>query len=323
VKKILKVIASVVVVLLVVGLGGFLWAKSKAASILGRTIVVHEVDFPVPFPLDSAEVAAEGLAPEQAAAAALERAVERGRHMVESRYVCVECHGKDFGGGVMVNDPMIGRLLGPNITAGPGGRTAAYTPSDWDRIVRHGVRPDGHPAAMPAEDFQRMADRELSDIIAYIRSKPAVDATVPPVSLGPLGTVLLATAALPLSVDIIGVHDAPHMALPPVTEASADFGRHLAAVCTGCHKADLSGGKIPGGDPSWAPAANLTPHADGMQEWTKEQFSRTMREGVRRDGTPVLAPMDMVSGYTRQMTDTELEALWLFLRSLPAVAGSS
>jgi hypothetical protein len=43
-----------------------------------------------------------------------------------------------------------------------------------------------------------------------------------------------------------------------------------------------------------------------------------MREGRRLDGSALRPPMDMVTGYTRKMTDTEMEALWMYLRSLPA-----
>jgi mono/diheme cytochrome c family protein len=318
--KALKIVASIVVILVLLGTGGYAWAKGKSAAVLGRTIPSHTADFPVPFPLDSAEIAAGSLTPEAAAAVALERAVERGRHLVESRYSCTECHGQDFGGGVMVDDPMLGRLLGPNITAGRGGKTATYAPADWDRIVRHGIKPDGKPAAMPSGDFQAMSDRELSDVIAYIRSMPAVDAEVPPPSLGPLGTVLVATGKLPLSADLIPDHRGSHAVLPPPEEATVEFGRHLAAVCTGCHGPNLAGGKVPGGDPSWPPAANLTPVPGGLGAWSYDQFVEAMRAGRRPDGTGLQPPMNMVTSYTAKMSDTEMEALWLYLRSLPAMA---
>lgn len=322
-KQVLKIVVSFVLVVVLLGTGGFVWAKEKSAAVFGRTIETHTSDFPVPFPLDSAEIAAGTLTPEEAATRALEAAVERGRHLVESRYSCTECHGQDFGGGVMVDDPLLGRLLGPNITAGRGGKTAQYTPADWDRIVRHGIRPDGKPAAMPSQDFAGMADRELSDIVAYIRSRPTVDAVVPPVALGPLGTVLVATGKLPLSADLIRDHASRHALVPPPAEATVEFGRHLAAVCAGCHQGDFTGGKVPGGDPSWPPAANLTPAADGLGGWSYEQFVGALREGRRLDGSALRAPMDMVAGYTRKMTDTELEALWMYLRSLPATPTGS
>ncbi len=319
-KLVLKIVASLGLVVLLLGTAGYAWAKGKSSAILDRIIETHTADFPVPFPLDSVEIAEAALTPERAGAVALERALERGRHLVESRYSCTECHGTDFGGGTMVDDALIGRLLGPNITSGEGGKTAAYTVADWDRIVRHGIRPDGKPAAMPSGDFQGMSDRELSDVIAYIRSLPPVDAEVPPVSLGPLGTVLVATGKIPLSADIIGDHTGRHPALPPAAAATVEFGRHLANTCTGCHGQNFTGGKVPGGDPSWPAAANLTPLADGLGGWSYEQFATAMREATRPDGTGLLAPMSGVTAYTGRMTETEMEALWMYLRSLPPTA---
>ncbi|HKJ02545.1 MAG TPA: cytochrome c, partial [Longimicrobiales bacterium] len=231
-KTVLKLVAGLFVILVVVAGGVFGWAAMKDKALLARTIETHTADFPIPFPLTAAEVAqveqadgngnGAGHATANLDSVALARAVERGDHLVHARYGCVECHGQNFGGGVMVDDPMIGKLLGPNITAGAGGRTANFTASDWDRIVRHGVRSDGHPAVMPSTDFQKMSDQELSDIVAYIRSRPTVDNTVRAPSLGPLGTVLVALGQLPLSADMIPDHEAAHLVAPPAPEATAE-----------------------------------------------------------------------------------------------------
>lgn len=319
-KRALKVAGSLVGVLVVVVAAVYAWVSFAANRAYARTVAVHEVDFPVPFPLDSAEMAALGAEAGSADSVAMARAVERGRHLVDARYGCRACHGEDFGGGVMIDAPPIGRLLGPNLTGGTGGVTAAYGPPDWDRIVRHGIGADGTPTAMPAEDFQRMSDRELSDIVAFLGTVPPVDNEVPPVSLGPIGKLLIATGAIGPAYDRIAEHQAPHAPHPPAAEASVAFGRHLAAVCTGCHREDLSGGPIAGGDPSWVPAANLTPHADGLERWTLADFTAALRDGVRPDGSRIRAPMDELTAYGQRMTDVELEALWTYLRSLPAMA---
>jgi len=211
----------------------------------------------------------------------------------------------------------MGRLLGPNITTGQGGKTASYTTADWDRIVRHGVKPGGLPAAMPSEDFQLMSDQELSDIIAYIRTVPPVDNEVEPVSLGPVGTVLMATGGLPLSADVIGNHDKPHALRPPSEGATPEFGRHLAGVCTGCHRGTFEGGPIPVGPPDWPPASNLTTHADGLEGWTFEQFDAVLRTGKRPDGTEVKMPMSLVVPYGQKMKEVEVRAIWEYVQSLP------
>lgn len=317
-KTALKIVVAIALLLVLLAAGGFTWAKGKSASLLARTIDTHAVDFPVPFPLDSAEAVELALTPEEADALALERAVDRGRHLVQARYGCADCHGTDFGGGVMVDDRAIGTLLGPNITAGTGGLTAEYRPGDWDRIVRHGVKPDGTPSAMPSQDFQRMSDQELSDIVSYIRSLPPVDASVEPVTLGPLGTVLVATGQIPLAADLIDQHDGTHLVLPPEARPDAEFGEHLAGVCMGCHKENLSGGPVSGGEPGWPPASNLTPHPDGLADWTYEDFITALREARRPDGTELREPMSLVAPFAREMTETELRAIWEYLRSAPA-----
>ena len=319
-KRILKVFGAALLLLAVCGGGLLLWASAGSARALSRTVDTHHVAFPIPLPIPAEEVERLGLSEAEAEDLARERALERGRHLVSARYACAECHGEDFGGGVMVDAPIMGRLLGPNLTTGAGSRTMAYTAADWDRMVRHGVRPDGRPTGMPSEDFQLMSDQELSDIVTYIRSLPPVDNVVPPVTLGPLGKVLVATGRLHLSADRIATHDQPHSAAPPVSEVSVEYGRHLTGVCTGCHGGDLAGGPIAGGDPNWAPARNLTPHATGLADWTYPQFVTAMRDGMRPDGTPLLPPMTSVVPYAQRMTDVEMEAIWVYLRSVPAVA---
>jgi mono/diheme cytochrome c family protein len=319
-KKLLRAAGILVAVLLLAVGALYAWATAASGKLLARTVDTHSIDFPVPFPLSDDEVAELGLDEGGARRVALERAIERGRHLVSSRYACAECHGEDFSGGVMVDAPIMGRLLGPNLTLGAGSRTVGYTPADWDRIVRHGVRPDGRPAAMPSEDFQLMSDEELSDIVAYLQAQPPVDNEVPPVTLGPLGRVLVAAGQIPLSADLIGAHDAEHPLLPPPAEVSIEFGRHVSGVCTGCHGADMAGGPVAGGDPSWPPARNLTPDPSGLAGWSFEEFVTAMRESRRPDGSELRFPMSSVAPFAQNMTDVELEAMWHYLQSIPPVA---
>jgi cytochrome c553 len=320
VKKFLKILGVIVAVLIVVIAGAYVWASVAASRARAQTFAVHTYDLPVPFPITEAD--APGTSEADRQKLATERAVERGRHLVNARYVCIECHGKNFGGGTMIDAFPIGTLLGPNITTGNGSRTLDYKAADWDRIVRHGVLPNGQPAVMPSEDFKSMSDQELSDVIAYIRSQPPVDNTVPAPSFGPLGKVLIATGQMTFSASIITTHQGTHPRVPPAAEANAEFGQHLAAICTGCHRQSLAGGPIVGGDPSWVAARNLTPHAEGLATMTYEQFARAMREGIRPDGTPLLPPMTLVVPYAKQMTETEMQAIWAYLRSVPALPTS-
>jgi len=318
-KTLLKIGAIALASLILLAGGGYTWVTVASNRVLDRVIETHSVDFPIPFPLGATQASESGLDETQAAARALDQALERGRHLVESRYGCAECHGRDFGGGVMVDDAAIGRILGPNLTRGTGGVTSDYSAADWDRIVRHGVKRDGRPSIMPSEDSRLMSDQELSDVVAYISSQPPVDNVVPPVRLGPVGRFLVATGGIPLSASTMASHTDAHSVLPPAAEASAEFGRHLAGTCTGCHGQDLTGGKVPGGDPSWVPASNLTPHPDGLAGWSYDDFVTAMREGRLPDGRDVQVPMTLILPYAQRMTDVEMQALWKYLVSVPAV----
>lgn len=327
-KKIAVGVGALVGVVVLAAGGGYVWASSSAASKLEATYDIHRADFPIPFPLTDAEV--DSLRSERVAAGvrgdplagldldsiANERAVARGQHLTAATYGCKECHGDDFSGGVMVDDPAIGRLLGPNLTTGAGSRTLTYTAADWDRIVRHGVKPNGAGTPMPSQDFFAMSDRELSDIVAYIRSLPPVDNEVPPVSLGPVGKMLVATGQFQFSADIHPTkHDITHATFPPPALPNAEFGKHLAQTCAGCHNTSFTGGKIIGGPPDWPPAANLTPA--GLVDWTYEDFHRALTEGVSKDGRALLEPMASAPKFAKNMTDVELQALWAYFSSLP------
>ena len=260
------------------GLGGvvlsagvvFTVAEVKASSRLAQKFETHRIDLPLPSGSD-------------------QEAVRRGEHLVQARYACNACHGKDFGGGVMIEDPAIGSIRGPNLTRGKGGKTIEYTMADWDRIVRHGVLPNGSPAVMPSEDYFKMSDQELSDVVAYIQSLPPVNSEVPGVSFGPVGTFLVAFKKFPISAELQHKPNGPHSGAPPETQDNAEFGAHLAAVCTGCHRPNLAGGKLPFGPPDWPAASNLT--QKGLAGWTYEDFERAITLGLSKDGRKLKAPM--------------------------------
>ncbi len=342
-KKVLKWAGVALAALVVVIAGAFGWAHMKANARNQMAVDVVGKEVPVPWPLSEAEIATlrDTLAKERAGAAgegeparddevaadplagvdltaiAKERALVRGKHLIESRVGCVDCHKADFGGGIIFDNAPMGRWVAPNLTTGKGSVTKEYTASDWDRILRHGVRKNGTAATMPAIDFAYLSDREVSDLITYIRSQPPVDRENPPSTMGPIFKVLMATGGFPMSAELID-HDRERAALPPTAEVNAEFGKHLASVCVGCHGMQLSGGPIPGADPAWPPATNLTPHETGLKGWVEADFVKAIREGKRPDGSDLnpIMPWRALSN----MTDTEVKAIFAYLTTLPPIA---
>jgi len=66
-------------------------------------------------------------------------------------------------------------------------------------------------------------------------------------------------------------------------------------------------------------AANLTPDAEtGLGDWTEQNFIEAMRTGRHQGrGRPILPPMPWV--VVAQHTDTELKAIWAYLRRVPPI----
>jgi cytochrome c553 len=107
----------------------------------------------------------------------------------------------------------------------------------------------------------------------------------------------------------------PAVVTPGIT---VEYGRYVAEGCTGCHGPNFSGGKIAVGPPDWPPAANLTPHADGqVAKWSEADFIQTIRTGKRPDGRELNAAMPRAFA---KLDDTELKAMWTYLKTLPPVA---
>lgn len=269
---------------------GALWIRS--AQLLGARYAVETP--PLVIPSDSVAVA-------------------RGEHLAHAALSCTLCHGQDLGGAVYMDAGAIGIVAGPNLTSGAGGIGASREDIDLIRALRFGVRQDSTSLLMmPSEVFVHLTDEDLAAVIAYVRHAPPVDRIVPRSRFGLAGRALLALGQLNLLV----ASKTPR--LTPVASVSRTpgpaYGRYLADIsgCHGCHGFGLSGGKV-AGPPGLPPASNLTPGA--IPNWQESDFVRVMRDGRRRDNSPVNEFMPWKT--FRGMTDDELHALWLYLQSVP------
>lgn len=312
-RRVLFVVLGLVVLVLAAVGGLIAWSGGEAQARIDRRWEVSGKEFPIPFALTASEREAvlAALPPEAPPpdfdAVAKERAARRGKVLMETRLGCVECHGANLQGKLVADAMPVWKWVAPNITA--GGMTAGYTAADWDRILRHGVRRDGSSALMPAEDYAGLADREVSDIATYVSTVAASDVKQPPTEIGPLGKILLATGKMPISAEDID-HARVQPVLPPRPGINLEFGQHIAQVCVGCHRADYSGGPIRQGPPEWPAASNLTK----LKDWKKNDFFKSMREGVRPDGTSIDPVMPWAA--MGHMSDVELEAMFVYFQSL-------
>ena len=122
-QRTLKIAGVFFLIVVLAGAGFYGWASITATRVLARSFAPHAIDFLIPFLLDDEDLRQMGLTTDEGDLVATQLAFERGQHLVEARYGCLECHGGDLSGGVMMDDPLLGRMLGPNLTGGRGTRT--------------------------------------------------------------------------------------------------------------------------------------------------------------------------------------------------------
>jgi mono/diheme cytochrome c family protein len=254
--------------------------------------------------------------PEQITVPITESAVVRGRHIAAIHF-CGSCHGEDLSGGFLLNDPKVAVVPAPNLTAGAGGVGAENRTEDWVLAIRHGIGHDGRGLmGMPSSVWYQLSDDDLGDLIAYLKTIPPVDNKLPPRSIGPMFRLMLALGQAPASEAMKIPHDAPRPESPP-PGVSVAYGEYLAQSCMACHGANLNGGIARDFDGNLVVALNLTPGGE-VGGWSQEDFITTLRTGVNPAGHELNKLMPWP--YLGQMTDEELEAVWLYLQSLPALS---
>lgn len=281
-------------------LGGIVWLPTELR--LGRTwpVPAHELDVP-----------------------RTREAIERGRHVAEAITLCGHCHGADLGGAVVADLPGLGRLWASNLTPGRSGPAPSST-SEWVAAVRHGVDSEGRTlVAMPSEHLRSLSDADLGAVVAYLEQVPPVDRDIPARRIGLLARLsfLLGRGTDVLSAERTAARPAPAPA--PPAAATPEYGAYLARVglCHLCHHEDLSGGLHPLALPEEPVPADLRP-GGLLEAWSRDDFGLALRAGVTPDGR-TLDPAWMPWPRYAQLTDLELDALWSFLRTLPAPANGS
>lgn len=231
---------------------------------------------------------------------------------------CEACHGEDLQGLVYLDNPAVGQVITPNLTAGQGGIGGERSDLDLVRAIRHGLGPDGKPLLfMPSTEFYYLSEKDLAQVLAYIRSRPPAANLPAPSQLSITGFMVM---NLTREITFLPAELIPHDQEPPPAPApgrTAAYGQYLALSCPVCHGPGMSGGEIPGLPPEWPAAGNLTAgRGSRLDSWGEEGFIDLIRDGQKhgRGITPDYMPW---TSY-RYMSDLELGAVYLYLGGLPA-----
>lgn len=227
--------------------------------------------------------------------------IAEGRRLATLRG-CLGCHGKDAEGIVLFDDPLIARIVAPNLTRA----VRKYSDAELVTIIRHGLRPDGRSVVvMPSEEFVTLTDEDLGRIIAYMKTLPAVDGPDPAVSLGPLGRIGLVLGAYQTTAQIIAGMVPP----PDTAQPQAAAGRYLArTTCAHCHGTDLRGASNPD---FTAPALQI------VAAYSPEAFTQFLRTGVALGGRELRVMSGVARKQLHDLSDDEIAALYSYLHAIP------
>src|SRR5688572_5587248 len=170
---------------------------------------------------------------------------------------CTDCHDDGMRGKVFLDIPP-GLIVAPNLTKGRGGLGVRYaTLQDWERAIRHGVRPDGTVLLpfMPYDFFNRLSDVDVASLSAYLASLPDVDNQLPSTALRLPAFVMM---GMPGSARERLIAKRNNPVTTPVPGPTAEYGRYIASTaCVGCHSENMQGG--PHHNPEGKPAPAVHP----------------------------------------------------------------
>lgn len=289
-----------------------------------HTLTKHTLTKIVPLTLAIAIMAFGALsasAAPPAAPAAQEGNPERGAYILSLAGGC-GCHMGQagfLGGGEKFEGPF-GVVYASNIT--PDSETGIGNWSDQEIIdaIRLGEHPGDtqlHPV-MPYPTFSNMADQDVRDLVAFLRTVEPVENAVPPRELEAPVPPFEPRQPAPAEAPTEGV----------------DRGAYIVnaiAHCGDCHTP-----RTPQGAPDMSKmlagamiegqvAPNITPHdATGIGTWSEEEIAALLRTGERPDGSEVggLMKLSVDGGYVN-MTESDALAIAAYLETVPAVANTA
>jgi len=255
--------------------------------------------------------------------------INRGDYLVNGLLTCGNCHTpkgptgdimeKAFSGGLSWDEPPF-KVTAPNITQDKETGIGNYSDAELKTLLRNGIKRNGVPVAMimPSGFYEIMTERDLSAVVAYLRTIKPIENKVPD----------------PIYKMAQG-HPIPPGGEKPYTEAmmsdTLKKGFYLATIahCMECHtpmgprgrefatKLGAGGFEFPG---PWGVSVsrNITSsNTKGVGGWTDEQIKRAITQGIDKDGNKLKPPMGF--HYYATMTASDLDAIVAYLRTVPAI----
>ena len=213
---------------------------------------------------------------------------------------CIACHGEGLRGKLFFDEPKVAQVYAPNLTL----IAARATDQQLAQAIRQGVSHDGRALfIMPSAQYSRLTDGELASLISAIRVQTKGGEQSPPIKLGPIGRIGVATGKFRTQPELVQEYA---QNFPGDYGPQFARGRHLALTgCSECHGPSLGGGE---------PKPGLkAPDLSIVGAYDLPAFTKLLRTGVPPTGKKLELMDEISKGDLSHMTDEEIAALHAFL----------
>jgi mono/diheme cytochrome c family protein len=248
---------------------------------------------------------------------------------------CGNCHATEgqkshlrLGGGHSLRSPF-GTFIVPNISSSPRSGIGSWSEIEFVNAVLRGIGRDRSHLfpSFPFTSYQRMTLDDVRDLYQFLLSLPADDRASEPHRLG-----------FPFNIRLgVGIWKRLYFRGGQLFRdngggSELKRGAYLVeglAHCAECHSERnwlgailpsrrFAGGTEPGGK-SWVP--NITPHADGLPDWSLKDFEFFLETGFTPAGIAAGSSMAEVIKSTSKLTVDDRRAMAVYLKSLPPRPG--
>ena len=249
---------------------------------------------------------------------------------------CVACHsvpgGKPFAGGLKMGSPL-GNIYSTNITPDRETGIGNYSLGDFDRALRTGVAKDGHRLypAMPYPSYAKLTDADVAALYAFFMKQ------VPPVHQENLKNEIpwLLSFRWPLAIWSLVFTTSGSYVVKSGHDAEWNRGAYLVqglGHCGACHtprgfawqeKAldDSSAVYLSGTllDAWYAPDLRGDVRI-GLGGWSQEDLADFLKNGHNQAETAFGSMIDVVNNSTPYLSDNDINAIAVYLKSLQATS---
>jgi len=253
--------------------------------------------------------------------------IERGRYLVTAAD-CAACHtrpdgGAPFAGGRPIETPF-GNVVSANITPDRQTGIGAWSDDEFDKAVREGIRRDGsrlYPA-MPYTSYTKMTREDVAAMHAYL-------STIQPVHNEVQSNQLPFPFDMRWGMNVWNWLFFNSGTYTPDNAKSAEWNRGAYLVqgpghCTACHTpknfagSDKSGQYLQGANlQDWFAPDITNDSRRGLGRWSVEDVVKYLKTGHNPISGATGPMSEEVALASSGMTDADLQAIAMYLKSLP------